>query len=375
MTLSRKKILFIVNLPSPYRIDFFNELGKECDLSVAFEGERASNRNSKWVGDKAKNFTAIHLNGIRIRKEGFLSFKILKILKKKWDFIFLGGYSTPTLMIAIEYLKQKGIPFLLEVDGGMIASDSGLKYRVKRHFISAASAWMTTGNTTTDFLVHYGAKRDRCILYPFSSIKDKDILFSSISDKRVFCENRDKIRREAKKRIGVHHGKLLLAVGQIIPRKGYDILLQSLSGITYDVELIIIGGEPTKDLLAYIIENKINNVRFIDFLIKEELSEYYKAADIFIHPTREDIWGLVINEAMANAVPVITTNKCVAGIELIRDGVNGKIVQSDNSKELTSAINEMLSMNLDSLGFNAMRTAKNYTIETMAKKHVEIIEK
>ena len=58
---------------------------------------------------------------------------------------------------------------------------------------------------------------------------------------------------------------------------------------------------------------KCKNVYFIEFKKSEELNEYYKAADIFVHPTREDIWGLVVNEAMAKGLPVVTTNNVLQG--------------------------------------------------------------
>lgn len=54
------------------------------------------------------------------------------------------------------------------------------------------------------------------------------------------------------------------------------------------------------------------------------------AADIFVHPTREDIWGLVVNEAMAKGLPVITTDRCVAGLELIKNESVGRIVPVEN---------------------------------------------
>ena len=43
------KVLFITNIPSPYRVDFFNELGKMCDLTVLFERKDALDRDTKWL--------------------------------------------------------------------------------------------------------------------------------------------------------------------------------------------------------------------------------------------------------------------------------------------------------------------------------------
>ena len=59
-----KRVAFYTNLPSPYRVDFFNELGKNCELFVFFEMSRASNRDEKWFSDHCKNFTPIFLNPI-----------------------------------------------------------------------------------------------------------------------------------------------------------------------------------------------------------------------------------------------------------------------------------------------------------------------
>lgn len=83
---------------------------------------------------------------------------------------------------------------------------------------------------------------------------------------------------------------------------------------------------------------KLTNVHFIDFMPKKELADYYRAADIFVLPTREDIWGLVINEAMAYGLPVVTTEKCVAGVEMVCEGHNGYIVPVENTDALKKAI-------------------------------------
>ncbi len=111
-----------------------------------------------------------------------------------------------------------------------------------------------------------------------------------------------------------------------------------------NVHLLIIGeGEKKSEYKKIIQDNNYNNVSIMNFMDKRTLFRYYKACDLFVLPTREDIWGLVINEAMACGLPIITTDKCIAGIELIEDYKNGFIIPTDNSKELSKKLNKLIS--------------------------------
>ena len=58
-----KKILYMTNLPVPYKIDFFNELGKNMDLTVVFERRTASDREDSWLSSSFFNFKAMFING------------------------------------------------------------------------------------------------------------------------------------------------------------------------------------------------------------------------------------------------------------------------------------------------------------------------
>ena len=89
-------------------------------------------------------------------------------------------------------------------------------------------------------------------------------------------------------------------------------------------------------------------------------------------PTKSDVWGLVINEAMAQGLPVVTTDGCVAGVELIENGVNGYIVPVDDNEALTEAIAKTLRGDYRQMGRQALETIRPYTIENMVKAHVEI---
>ena len=61
------KILYLTNIPSPYRVDYFNELGKYCDLTVLFEIQSSTERDKSWKSYKAENFKGIVMGGIRTR--------------------------------------------------------------------------------------------------------------------------------------------------------------------------------------------------------------------------------------------------------------------------------------------------------------------
>lgn len=354
------KVLFMTNVPSPYRVDFFNELGKHCNLTVLFETNTAKSRDASWKTDKFLNFKAIFLKGIKVGEAESFSLNMIPYLsKKKYDIIVVGMYSSPTGMIAIEYMKLKKIPFVISSDGGLIKNDKGIKYKLKARYISAASAWLSTGSATTEYLCHYGAHKSQVYVYPFSSVKDEDVLLKPVSQ-----IEKDELRHE----LGMKEKRIIISVGQFIHRKGYDILLRACKDVDKNIGVYIIGGEPTEEYIQLKKELYLTNVYFVGFMRKDQLSKYYRAADLFVLPTREDIWGLVVNEAMAYGLPVITTDKCVAGIEMIVDGLTGNIIPVDNVEVLSSKLIERDIYNRSCV----LDKAKEYSIEQMAKRHIVI---
>lgn len=352
------KVLFITNVPSPYRVDFFNELGKSCDLTVLFENNAARSRDVAWKADKFIGFKAVFLKGIRVGEAEAVSFEVIKYLSKEtYEVIVVGMYSSPTGMLAIEYMKMRRIPFIISSDGGLIKNDEGFKHRIKERYIGAASAWLSTGETTTEYLCYYGAKREQVYVYPFSSVKEDDILSEPISE-----DEKMKLRSE----LGMSEKRIVLSVGQFIYRKGYDVLLKACKELSEDIGVYIVGGEATEEYLSLQKELKLSRVHFVGFMGRERLSRYYMAADLFVLPTREDIWGLVVNEAMAYGLPVITTDKCVAGLEMIKRGVTGDIVPVENFQDLADRINVAEVYNRTSV----LKTAKKYSIDQMVKEHM-----
>lgn len=362
-----KRVLFLTNYPSPYRVQFYDELAKYLDVTVLFSDriEKKQHRDAAWfVEGKGKaKFVQLekHVASVHGRD---LCTDVIDWLKKPFDAIVVCGYSAPTEMLAMAWLRMKKIPFWMEVDGGLVRKDSKIKYLYKKMLVSCASRWISSGEATNDYLAYYGADRSKMEIYPFTSLYEKDILTDIPSREEKLA-----LRNE----LGLTEEKIVLSVGRVDHGKGFDVLLKAAAELDENAGLYIVGGEPDEELRQLMDELSLNRVHFIGFKRKEELLKYYQAADLFVLPTRSDVWGLVINESMACGLPVVTTNRCVAGLELIRDGVNGYIVPIDDAAILAQRMNDVLSADLQTMGRAALETIRPYTIENMAKVHSEIL--
>lgn len=361
------KVLWLTNIPSPYRVDFFNELGKECELTVLFEKSHSSERDDIWKNYEFKNFKGIILGGKSIGVAEAMSWSVVKYLKKGlYDHIVVTNYFDFTGMLAVFYMRLRGIRYSVEGDGAFVGSGKGLKEKIKKFVISKAIYCFSTGKEHDNYYLKYGATCQNIIRYPFTSIKTTDMLHEPISStsKTILKES-----------LGITESKVVLSVGQFIHRKGFDTLLKSAANLPKNVGFYIVGGEPTDEYTELKDKLQLSNVHFVGFKNKSELSNYYKAADLFVLPTREDIWGLVINEAMACGLPVVTTNKCIAGLEMVSD--NCCIIDSEDVEGLSKIALEILQDPLlsERISLDNLATASKYTIEAMAKKHIEIFNK
>ena len=168
---------------------------------------------------------------------------------------------------------------------------------------------------------------------------------------------------------------MVLFVGQMIHRKGIDILLKAAQELPDNVAVVLVGSEPTKEYLDMRKKLNLKNVYFVGFKVKDKLAEYYAAADLFVMPTREDIWGLVINEAMSYGLPIVSTDRCVAALELVENNVNGLIVPVENSVALAKGIIKVLNSDMIEMGQRSRLKIQNYTIEKMVEAHMSFFQR
>ena len=271
----------------------------------------------------------------------------------------MNGYSHNAEMRAINWMKKWHAPYVLYINGGTIKKESNLKKRIKKHFIARANAYFSPDEESNKYLVYYGANPKVIFNYPYSTIYEKEIL-SERPDKEILREE-----------LGMNFEKVFVSSGQLIPRKNYLSLVKEWKKFPEKYGLFLIGdGKQRKEIEELIKAENIHNVVLTGFLPREQMFRYFQASDAFLFPSKEDIYGHVINEALSQGIPVISTNKVNSALKLIKNYENGLLLDKLEGPEFEKAINDILSRDLFA---SCIKTAKDNTIEKMAERHVEMI--
>jgi glycosyltransferase involved in cell wall biosynthesis len=139
----------------------------------------------------------------------------------------------------------------------------------------------------------------------------------------------------------------LLAVGAVVPRKGYDVLTAALAAITDLQWTLSIVGDHTRDPdCAAQLEAQIagcglaKRVALLDAVSDARLVDLYRSADLFVLPSRFEGYGMAFAEAIAHGLPVIGTT---AGAipETVPEGA-GVLVPPDDAQALAAALRRLI---------------------------------
>ena len=356
------RLAYVTNLPAPYRVAFLNELGRLCELTVFYERRTASDRDEKWRGGTAGSYREIYCSDRPLGADKSLGLDLARRVRaERFDRLLIAGYSSPAVMALIRDCQKRGVPYHMQYDGGF-DTGSGLKDTLKRVLLRPAAGHFTSSDVHAAYLRSLGIAPERIWKYPFTSLTEADILPAPPDDAA---------RAALREELGVPERRMVLAVGQFIPRKGFDVLLETARRMrSRDVGFCFVGGEATEEYRAFCRTHALDRVHFIGFQDKQALGAWYRAADVFCLPTRYDIWGLVVDEALANALPVVTTTACGAGLELVREGENGALVPPEDPTALQTALERVLSSDPETLRRAALDTVRGRTVAAMARAHL-----
>ena len=171
-----------------------------------------------------------------------------------------------------------------------------------------------------------------------------------------------------------------LFCGQMIERKGVDVLLLAFDRLVtkgVDAQLLLVGREAElPKFLTMVSPTARSRIRYEGFQAPERLPEYFAMSDVFVLPSRHDGWGVVINQALAAGLPIITSNAVGAGLDLVDDGTNGIRVAAADVDGLFRSMAELASGPeiARKWGERSRERALDLTPETGAAKWVKVFE-
>ncbi len=169
---------------------------------------------------------------------------------------------------------------------------------------------------------------------------------------------------------------MVLYAGRLEKIKGVDILLKAISFIPQNqFKLTIVGdGKEKNKLMETCKEQNINNVEFIGF--QDDINPWLNQADIFVYPSRMEIFGISVVEALAFQCICVVNN--VGGMpEIIKDNENGIINTQNDEEGLARCIQKALNIcneqnQRESMMTNAFNTAMNFSIDHTIH-HLELL--
>ncbi len=350
-TANNKKVLYLTNIEVPYRVRAFNELAKHCDLTVVYERKKSTNRDGKWAGSEKPNYNIKYLEGIKVGNEGSFSLKLLKEIFSGYDEIIVGCYNSPVQMAAIILMRLFRKPYILNVDGEVFLGDKGIKSKLKKFFLSGASKYLAAGEKSADSLRIF--------------VKEKEVIpyyFSSLYESELF-ENKAVAAKAGRK-------DTVLVVGQYFDYKGMDIALEVARRDKAHKYKFVGTGIRTED---FIKDNNIcdENIEVIPFLQKSELEEEYRSCRMLLLPSRQECWGLVVNEAASFGTPIISTWGSGAAVEFLSDEYPQYLAEPENPDSLLCSIEKLRESDSISYSEYLIKKSESYSIEASVKAHVK----
>lgn len=354
------RVVFITNIASPYRVDFFHFLQTrypEFDVHVIYTSAGQEGREWNTSEHKIRNSVFLSSKSLTLGKGGwartiYFPTGVKKTLSKlSPDVVFAMEYN-PSALQALSWCKKRRVPFVHWTDG-TLRNERKLNLVQKwsrKKIVKGASCYLASSTKSKEKLLAYGAKRPIFVSYLTVDVDAYTV----------------------EKKAG--DGKTLLYVGGLIDREGVDLLLNALSKVTLPVRLVAVGSGKEEQALKAQANSLGVEAEWKGFLQREELREEYAKADALILPTREDCFGLVMLEGMCASLPVLASVYADGAYDLVEEGVNGFFFDPYQAEETARAIERVFRENThNKMGKASLKRAQAFRFENVAAPCLQAI--
>lgn len=326
------------NIPTPYMVERFNALARRGNIDLeAWFGARTE-RDRSWTVDEATwEFPHRYLprGGAGSHRASLPT----RVLTGKAPDLLVSLYSTPSFLAGLRLAWWRGWRTALWVE---VTFDSWNRRRVwkealKRAVFGRVDGIITAGQDGRAFAMRYGVPPDR--IHVARHVVDVAYFGSAAAIARL---SRAEIRADL-----AVSGTVFLYVGRLWRGKGISSLVDAYQSVVRDAtvqsSLLLVGDGPEAASVRRASEHGGLRVRLAGFHQKSDLPRMYAAGDVFVFPTLGDPYGLVVDEAMAAGMPIISTTSAGEIGERVIDGVNGYLVAPGDPGALAGAMRRLAS--------------------------------
>lgn len=379
------KVLWVNPMFLDYRVPFYSELNNllQGNLHVAFSPSRIPQRC------KIKLETAIGANAHALESE-----TVIKFVNKKATFANRGvwipvprGLSQMLDKISVDIVISEGffqwtpwsimkakrsrVPCLIAYE----CTEHTERFcpywrRLYRKIIGGmCDGFLTNGTLSTYYLKNLLGKEIKTCSGVMAA--DSQSLARSVSSFSAL--ERQSLRNDL---LIDQRGLTYIFVGSFIERKGICHLLEAwikhIDFFPFD-NLLLVGDGALYD--EYTSKySKLNGVRFIGSVNYDDIHKYYAISDVFVIPTLEDNWSLVVPEAMACGLPIACSiyNGCYP--ELIQEDTNGKVFDPLDESSIVEVLRYFHHVDLKSMGMNSVNLEKEFSPVKCAHRAYQFIK-
>lgn len=366
------KIAIVTSIKAPYRTLQLENICKESDVLMTVYYTQEGKEDRLWETRDGKLFNEIYLKKIKsFNKYGNLNCGLFNIVKDN-DVIVLGGYEKPTyilLALLCKFFKKK---YILIFDGISVnkldTKESILKKYIK-NFVIKNSKFIWGNGTVSE---RYFCEKFN---YPKNKIYNQYLTVDSKAIKEI-GKNKRLVRKELRGKYNIEDNmKILHYSGRLVELKNIKRVIMALSKIKDKSLILLITGGGEQEAYLKKIANELDvNIIITGFIDNQyELFKHYFMSDVFILPSVDEAWGLVVNEAMFSGLPVLVSNICGCSLDLVKG--NGYLINPFDIEDIKMKIEKIFfESDLNLMGKYSEKIIEEYNFKNSALSFINMIK-
>ena len=262
----------------------------------------------------------------------------IELSPARHDAVLVHGWYSLSNWLAFAFARMRGLPVLLRADASPHSLRRGrawLKQFLLPRLFRRVAGFLSTGSQNHAFYREVGVSPERIFSVPYAV--DNDFFLRRY---RELCPQVSCLRRER----GIpENAVVVLFVGKFISiKRPHDLLEAAREVSSPELAWVFVGDGPLRSSLENTARRyNLRNVFFPGFQNQSRLPSFYALADAIVLPSESETWGLVLNEAMNFALPVLASEGVTAAADLVEPGRNGWVFPSGDVKALGRVL-EML---------------------------------